>query len=303
MVDITAKSNTLRVATAEALVEVSTSMTIEAIREHRVPKGDVFEMSRAAGLLGVKKTPELLPDCHPIPIEYTGFQFEIIDQTIKISCTIKTIYKTGVEVEAMHGASIAALNMYDMLKPIDKGVSIGAIRLMSKKGGKSDYATQVSNRSAAIIVASDSISAGKAKDQTGKMIEQFLSELGMNVSEFGIIPDEPNDIRLQVEKYLERKVDLIVVTGGTGVSHRDQTPEALSPLIEKRLPGVEEAMRAYGQNRTPVAMFSRSVAGISQNSILLGIPGSKGGALDSLKALFPSLVHLFDVLNGTRHGK
>ena len=303
MVDITAKSNTLRIATAEALVEVSSSKTIEAIREQRVPKGDVFEMSRAAGLLGVKKTPELLPDCHPIPIEYTGFQFEIVDQTIKINCTIKTIYKTGVEVEAMHGASLAALNMYDMLKPVDKGVSIGSIRLLSKKGGKSDYAAQVSNRSAAIIVASDSISAGKATDQTGKMIEQFLCELGMNVSEFCVIPDEPNDIRLQIENYLESKVDLIIVTGGTGVSPRDQTPEALSVLIEKRLPGVEEAMRAYGQNRTPVAMFSRSIAGISQNSIILGIPGSKGGAIDSLKAVFPSLTHLFDVLSGTRHGK
>jgi molybdenum cofactor biosynthesis protein MoaC len=303
MVDITAKSNTLRIATAEALVEVSSSKTIEAIREQRVPKGDVFEMSRAAGLLGVKKTPELLPDCHPIPIEYTGFQFEIVDQTIKINCTIKTIYKTGVEVEAMHGASIAALNMYDMLKPVDKGVSIGSIRLLSKKGGKSDYAAQVSNRSAAIIVASDSISAGKATDQTGKMIEQFLCELGMNVSEFCVIPDEPNDIRLQIENYLKSKVDLIIVTGGTGVSPRDQTPEALSVLIEKRLPGVEEAMRAYGQNRTPVAMFSRSIAGISQNSIILGIPGSKGGAIDSLKAVFPSLTHLFDVLSGTRHGK
>ena len=303
MVDITAKSNTLRIATAEALVEVSSSKTIEAIREQRVPKGDVFEMSRAAGLLGVKKTPELLPDCHPIPIEYTGFQFEIVDQTIKINCTIKTIYKTGVEVEAMHGASLAALNMYDMLKPVDKGVSIGSIRLLSKKGGKSDYAAQVSNRSAAIIVASDSISAGKATDQTGKMIEQFLCELGMNVSEFCVIPDEPNDIRLQIENYLESKVDLIIVTGGTGVSPRDQTPEALSVLIEKRLPGVEEAMRAYGQNRTPVAMFSRSIAGISQSSIILGIPGSKGGAIDSLKAVFPSLTHLFDVLSGTRHGK
>jgi len=303
MVDITAKSNTLRIATAEALVEVSSSKTIEAIREQRVPKGDVFEMSRAAGLLGVKKTPELLPDCHPIPIEYTGFQFEIVDQTIKINCTIKSIYKTGVEVEAMHGASIAALNMYDMLKPVDKGVSIGSIRLLSKKGGKSDYAAQVSNRSAAIIVASDSISAGKATDQTGKMIEQFLCELGMNVSEFCVIPDEPNDIRLQIENYLKSKLDLIIVTGGTGVSPRDQTPEALSVLIEKRLPGVEEAMRAYGQNRTPVAMFSRSIAGISQNSIILGIPGSKGGAIDSLKAVFPSLAHLFDVLSGTRHGK
>jgi len=303
MVDITAKSNTLRIATAEALVVVSSSKTIEAIREQRVPKGDVFEMSRAAGLLGVKKTPELLPDCHPIPIEYTGFEFEIVEQTIKISCTIKTIYKTGVEVEAMHGASIAALNMYDMLKPLDKGVSIGSIRLLSKKGGKSDYATLASNRSAAIIVASDSISAGKATDQTGKMIEEYLGDLGINVSELSVIPDEPNDIRFQVEKYLETKIDLIVVTGGTGVGHRDQTPEALTPLIEKRLTGVEEAMRAYGQNRTPVAMFSRSIAGISQNSILLGIPGSKGGAIDSLKAVFPSLIHLFDVLSGTRHGK
>ena len=303
MVDITAKSNTLRIATAEALVVVSSSKTIEAIREQRVPKGDVFEMSRAAGLLGVKKTPELLPDCHPIPIEYTGFEFEIVEQTIKISCTIKTIYKTGVEVEAMHGASIAALNMYDMLKPLDKGVSIGSIRLLSKKGGKSDYATRASNRSAAIIVASDSISAGKATDQTGKMIEEYLGDLGINVSELSVIPDEPNDIRFQVEKYLETKIDLIVVTGGTGVGHRDQTPEALTPLIEKRLTGVEEAMRAYGQNRTPVAMFSRSIAGISQNSILLGIPGSKGGAIDSLKAVFPSLIHLFDVLSGTRHGK
>ncbi len=69
-------------------------------------------MSRATGLKGIKKTPELLPDCHPLPIEYAGFEFEINGLEIKISCTLKTIYKTGVEVEAMHGASIVALNMY-----------------------------------------------------------------------------------------------------------------------------------------------------------------------------------------------
>ena len=111
MVDITHKKNTLRVATAEAVLAVSKETTIEAIQNKTVPKGDVFEMSRAAGLLGVKKTPELLPDCHPLPIEYAGFKFEIKGFEIKISCTLKTIYKTGVEVEAMHGSSIVALNM------------------------------------------------------------------------------------------------------------------------------------------------------------------------------------------------
>src|SRR6056300_855399 len=139
MVDITLKKNTLRIATAEAILSVSKKETIEAILNKKVPKGDVFEMSRAAGLLGVKKTPELLPDCHPLPIEYAGFDFEINDLEIKISCTLKTIYKTGVEVEAMHGASIVALNIYDMLKPLDKGVEISTIRLVSKKGGKSDF--------------------------------------------------------------------------------------------------------------------------------------------------------------------
>ena len=123
---------------AQALVVVSAIETIEAIRTKTVPKGDVFAMSKAAGLLGVKKTPAILPDCHPLPIEYTGIDYEINGTEIKVLVTVKTIYKTGVEVEAMHGASVVALNMYDMLKPIDKGVEILSIRLLKKTGGKSD---------------------------------------------------------------------------------------------------------------------------------------------------------------------
>ena len=138
MVDITHKEPTLRTAVAQAIIEVSTQNTITAIQEDRVPKGNVFAMSKAAGLLGVKKTPDLLPDCHPLPIEYTDIQYEISGLQIKILITVKTIYKTGVEVEAMHGASVVALNMYDMLKPIDKGIEIKNIKLLKKTGGKSD---------------------------------------------------------------------------------------------------------------------------------------------------------------------
>ncbi|MEK6152427.1 cyclic pyranopterin monophosphate synthase MoaC [Flavobacteriaceae bacterium 3-367] len=138
MVDITHKSPTVRTAIAQAIVRVSTQATIDAIQNKTVPKGDVFAQSRAAGLLGVKKTADLLPDCHPMPIEYTNIAYEIQNLEIQIKITVKTVYKTGVEVEAMHGASVVALNIYDMLKPIDKGVEIHQIKLLRKTGGKSD---------------------------------------------------------------------------------------------------------------------------------------------------------------------
>ena len=138
MVDISHKDNTERTAVAQAIVKVGSSQTLEAIEKGKVPKGDVFSMSKAAGLLAVKKTPDLLPDCHPIPIEFTQIDHEIEGLSIKIHVTVKTTYKTGVEVEAMHGASVVALTIYDMLKPLDKAVSIHEISLLKKTGGKSD---------------------------------------------------------------------------------------------------------------------------------------------------------------------
>ena len=138
MVDISQKKSTQRTAVAQAVVKVSATRTIRAIEKGTVPKGDVFSMSRAAGFLGVKKTADLLPDCHPLPIEFCSIDFSIKNLEIEVLVEVKTFYKTGVEVEAMHGASIVALNMYDMLKPIDRGIEILSIRLIKKTGGKSD---------------------------------------------------------------------------------------------------------------------------------------------------------------------
>ncbi|MEK9750108.1 MAG: bifunctional molybdenum cofactor biosynthesis protein MoaC/MoaB [Flavobacteriaceae bacterium] len=301
MVDITHKNTTLRIAVASAIVTVSADETIAAIKEGRVPKGDVFEMSKAAGLLGVKKTPELLPDCHPIPIEYTGFSFEIDGRQIHILCEVKTIYKTGVEVEAMHGASIAALNMYDMLKPIDKGVEIGSIKLLSKKGGKSDLKASGSGLKGGVVICSDSVSAEKAEDRTGLAIQKRLIGLGLACEGVEVVPDEKEGIAAKLSSLFDAGCDLIVFSGGTGAAPRDVTFEALSPLIEKRLSGVEEAMRSYGQARTPVAMFSRSLAGIYKNAIVLALPGSTAGATDSLNAVMPTLLHLIEVIQGKRH--
>ena len=302
MIDITHKINTLRVAVAQAIVKVSKEETIQAIEQDTVPKGNVFAMSKAAGLLGIKKTPDLLPDCHPLPIEFAGIEYEIDGLEIRIIFTVKTIYKTGVEVEAMHGASVVALNMYDMLKPIDKGIEIHQIKLLKKRGGKSDYTDRFhKNLEAAVVVCSDTISKGQKEDKAGKAIINKLESYHVGINDYCIIPDEIKSIQEKVISYTESDVDLVIFSGGTGLSKRDVTPEALENLIERRIPGIEEAIRAYGQQRTPYSMLSRSVVGTIGNTFVLALPGSTNGAKESMDAVFPAVLHVFGILKGARH--
>ncbi len=304
MVDITHKIITQRTATAQAIVKVGSPETMQAILNKTVPKGDVLEVSRTAGLFAVKNTSNAIPDCHPMPIEYTGIQFECGSDEVKIEVTVKTIYRTGVEVEAMHGASIVALTMYDMLKPIDKNVEISTIKLLHKKGGKSDYGNkEVQKLSVAVMVCSDSVSSGKKEDKAGKVISEKVRQLGLSISKYSVIPDEIVDIQNSIHTFCDQKIDLVLITGGTGLSNRDVTPEAVLPLLDRRIPGIEEAIRSYGQDRTPYAMLSRSVVGFKGNTLIMALPGSTTGASESMDAVFPSVLHLFKLLNGFDHGK
>ncbi len=303
MNDITHKIFTRRIAVAEALVQVGDPRTIQRIESRQIPKGDVFEMAKAAGLLAIKNTAGVIPDCHPLPVEYAAVRSAVEGMTIRIEVEVHTVYRTGVEVEAMHGAAIAALTMYDMLKPVDKSVEIGHVRLMRKKGGKSQFTDHLGlGLKAAVVVCSDSVSAGKKDDRAGVAIQTRLGDHQVMVPHYVIIPDEPEEIRSAFHRFTGAEpVDLLLMTGGTGLSPRDVTPETIAPLLDREIPGIMEAARSFGQDRTPYAMLSRGVAGMKGRTLVITLPGSTGGATETMDALFPYVLHLFRVAQGMRH--
>jgi cyclic pyranopterin monophosphate synthase len=302
MVDITPKNFSLRQAIATAKLTVSKKETIEAIKNKKVPKGDVFEFSRAAGLLAIKKTSDVIPDCHPLPVEYASITHEMKDLSIIITVEVHTIYKTGVEVEAMHGAAITALTMYDMLKPLDKGIEISSIKLQSKKGGKTDFRQQTGEGlKAAIVVCSDSVYKKLKEDAAGLKAKEKLEKYSIDVIAQDVIPDNKEMIQEAAKKFTRQKADLIIFAGGTGVSPYDVTPDALVPLFTREVPGIMEAARSYGQQRMPYAMLSRGVAGFIGNTLVLTLPGSPKGVAETIDALFPSILHVFKVMTGYRH--
>ncbi|MBD8081085.1 bifunctional molybdenum cofactor biosynthesis protein MoaC/MoaB [Chryseobacterium caseinilyticum] len=302
MVDITHKSFTLRKAIATATVKTSSAETISAIENRTVPKGDIFEFSRASALFAVKKTSDVIPDCHPLPVEFTSVTFKIEDLSVIISVEVHTIYKTGVEVEAMHGASVAALVMYDMLKPIDKHVEIQNIRLLEKQGGKSDSNKFInSDIKAAVIVCSDSAFRGEKEDTSGKAICAALEKYQITDVNYQIIEDDFNTIQSTLINFKENNFDLVIFTGGTGLSARDVTPEAVGPLIDRDIPGIMETARNYGQQRIKTAMLSRGVAGFSGKTLVLTLPGSKKAVEESMEALFPQVLHVFQLNDNQIH--
>lgn len=291
MQDISANITRLREATVLAIVEVSKPETIIAVLENRVPKGNVFEMARVAGLFAVKNTSLQLPNSHPQPIEFTGIEYEIQDLEIHISVRVKSVCKSDLEMEAMHGATIVALTLYDMLKPIDKGISIRQIQSLEKREKHAEGDSQKLIK-AAVVVCSNAIVKGIKPDSAGQEILEKLQAQLIHVTSYDIIPDDLIEIREKAIS-LSGQNQLLIFSGGTGLSKTDVTTEALEPILERRIPGIEEAMRSYGQSRTPHAMFSRSLAGMIGDCMVLALSGSTRGAKESMEAIFPHLLHAF----------
>ncbi|TGK88013.1 bifunctional molybdenum cofactor biosynthesis protein MoaC/MoaB [Leptospira bourretii] len=304
MNDITGKRTTLRYAEAEGYVYCHPN-TIERVKANNLPKGDLFGVAKAAALLGSKKTAELIPHCHPVPIDSFSISFEILESknAIRIQTQAKSIGKTGIEMEALTGVTVAALVIYDLLKPIDKEIEISSVKLLEKKGGKTDSQISkfASGSNAKILVCSDSCFAGKKEDGSGKVIAELLKAEGVDVLEIQIVPDEPTEIQKVISTWSSEKIDLIVTTGGTGLGPRDNTTDTIKQMLEQEIPGIAEVMRSFGQDRTPFAMLSRSLAGRIGKSLIVAVPGSSNGAKESMTAILPAIFHAKKMMRGEGH--
>ncbi|MFP5304839.1 MAG: bifunctional molybdenum cofactor biosynthesis protein MoaC/MoaB, partial [Gammaproteobacteria bacterium] len=250
MRDITLKPTTLRSATATGRIRL-TADGVAMIRDKRVDKGDVCETARIAGIMAVKRTPDWLPHCHPIPVLDASLDFAFEDDALAITATVRTIASTGVEMEALTAVSAAALCVYDMMKPhvATDALVIEGVKLAEKKGGKSQFGRKLKTGRAAVIVLSDTVAAGKKPDTAGKSVADGLAKAGFEVAGYEVLPDEPAQLDQRVREWLAQKPELLVTVGGTGVGPRDKTVETVQPLLTSELPGLMEAARAFGQAR------------------------------------------------------
>lgn len=302
MRDVSLKPTTHRTARAEAVLRARAE-TIQHVRNGTVPKGNALEAARVAGLLAAKRTPELIPHCHPIPLTHADVSFEVRDTEIAATASVSAVWRTGVEMEALTAASAAALTLYDMLKPLDNSLEIAHVKLIEKQGGLSGARSAgAGGLRAAIVVTSDSAAAGAREDRAGAAVADALRAWGVGATDSVLVPDDRDTIERTLRRLSDDEhMNLVLTTGGTGLGPRDVTVEATRAVVEREAPGIAEASRAFGQEREPRAMLSRAVAGVRGHTLIVNLPGSPKGVRESLAALLPALLHAAGMMAGEGH--
>jgi cyclic pyranopterin phosphate synthase len=303
VIDVSQKTVTERTARACASLEFSPD-TAGLIRDNKVPKGDPLLVARVAAVQAAKNTSDIIPYCHPLPLDFVGVDLKLHDKGVEIEVTVKALHRTGVEMEALTAAAAAALTIYDMVKFADKEMTIHGVKLLEKTGGRSQYNKErpALKIRAAVLVLSDSVHQGLAEDRSGKLICERLEAEGVEIAEYAVLPDDREGIQDKLKACCDTLgADLVLTTGGSGLGPRDNTPEALLEVMDREAPGIPEAIRAYGQNRTPYSMLSRSRAGIRGKTLIINLAGSRNAVFESLNAIFPGVLHAFPMIRGEGH--
>ncbi len=319
MVDVSDKAITRRSATAEAWVALNAA-SAAAIRERHGKKGDALAVAQLAGIQAVKHTATLIPLCHPLPIDGVEVRLEVEPgDRVRITATAHTTAKTGVEMEALHAASTAALTVIDMIKSVQRDACIEQVRLLEKRGGvhgdytattndAHDASTETSHTIDAawpaivcrVLTVSDRVSQGIYEDRSGPAVAAWLQQVTPDAEVLcDTVPDDPAAIEARLRAWTDETdaVQLILTTGGTGAGPRDHTPEATAHVIERPHPGLCEHARRVTGEQQPLSCLSRSVAGVRRTSLIINLPGSPRGAVEWLDALRPVLPHLLTTMS------
>lgn len=308
MIDVGRKRPTRRRAVACGTIRMSKE-AFQAVRDGTLPKGNVLALAEAAGIMGAKKTPELIPMCHTLPLDQVTVHCDLnaADCTVTVYAQAAAYARTGVEMEALAGVNAALLTIWDLTKGTDPDLSMEGIRLLVKTGGKSGNWISaggipgwleeqlpdpafLKDRKAAVLVMSDRASKGEYADGSGTLLKDLLAQAGAEITGYSVIPDREEDIAQAISSLCQSgRPDLLIATGGTGPGPRDVTPDVLAKISDRMLEGLGDVLRSESLHYTDTAWLSRMTAGMVGETLVIAFPGSPKAVQECWDILSPFL--------------
>lgn len=319
MIDVGRKRVTRRRAIAAGTITVG-PVAFRKIKEKALPKGDVLALAEIAGITGAKKTPDLIPMCHTLPLDQVTIHCVLREpDAVDVYCQVTAHAKTGVEMEAIMGTQAALATIWDLVKGTEPNLLIGDIKLLVKEGGKSGLwinpdgipdwleaqlppQNTLQGIKAALLVMSDRASKGEYEDKSGVLLKELLEQAGAQLTGYDVIPDQPETIAEHIRKLCdEEKPDLLLASGGTGPGPRDVTPEVVEDLCDRMLDGLGEVLRRESAAFTDTAWLSRMTAGMRGGTLIIALPGSPKAVKECWEIVAPFLGDALQKIAGQGH--